>query len=78
MGTSYPLSEALEKLIENCMSQGDDFGKAYSRLRPYWRDEASFATLEAKWADNESRDKRKRSKVVDMNKKQIVCKEIPP
>ncbi|KAG5642790.1 hypothetical protein DXG03_002114 [Asterophora parasitica] len=76
MGTSFPLSQPLAALLEACMSRNDDFGLAYSRLRPYWY--SRFATVAKRMEAAEAYDKEVRREALSSDERYITTPELPP
>lgn len=76
MGTSYPLSSPLRSHLHYCISEGYDFGLAYSYLRPQW--DSDFATLTERMDEARSNDAALRRDTLDPSERYIVNPKLPP
>lgn len=76
MGTSYALVPSLEWHLEYFISQGYDFGLAYSYLRPHWYSDLTH--LKEQMDAAETRDVVMRWDALDASDTYITNPELPP
>ncbi len=75
-GTSYRLENPfLSPLLDDCITNGYDFGMAYSRLRRIWYTD-NWSTTQDELCRQKEEDREMRRKALDGNR--IVNTELPP